>query len=56
MDSNFSLNALNAELNINQRLLQKLKEERQRLQNEFLNGNTEAKRKLHKIEKCLKKM
>lgn len=56
MDQNFSVNALNAELNINRRLLEKLKYERARLQNEQLNGNTEARRKLRQIEKALKKM
>ncbi len=55
-NGNFSLNALNAELNINFRLLQKLKNERERIQNEYLNGNKDAIKKLKKIEKCLKKM
>ncbi len=56
MDPDFSINALNAELTINQRLLQKLKRERERLLNEALGGNTDAQRKLKKIEKSLKKM
>lgn len=56
MDSNFTLNALNAELNINEQLLQKLKKEHERLQNENLNGNTNVQKKIKKIEKCLKKM
>jgi len=56
MDRDFAINALDAELRINQRLLEKLKRERERIQNEQLGGSHDAKKKLKKIQKCLKKM
>lgn len=50
------LSALDTELDIQRRLLEKVKERREELQNKVLRGDSQAGRSLKRINKVLKKI